>query len=235
MTQENFSNRDGIGTLAETSLHAGLIDRFSNPGDSFEVKIEGFLIDIQRGNRLIEIQTRNLGKLKNKILTLKDQYPIDIIFPIATAKWILKTNNKGKVIQKRKSPKKGKIEDIFNELVNAPLLITPNNVSLIIAMIHAEEIWKNDGKGSWRRKKWSIVGRNLLEVHDTIEFCSPTDFLSLLPKTLSTIFTNKILAEHIGISQGLATKMTFSLRKMGMITLVGKKGRENLYSSVKRN
>jgi hypothetical protein len=54
----------GIGLLNEKPLHASLKQWYSRPGDRFEVPIDRFVIDIVRGDLLIEIQTRNLAAIK---------------------------------------------------------------------------------------------------------------------------------------------------------------------------
>ena len=50
-----------IGTLNEKPLHAALKDWCARPGDQFEVFVDGFVVDIVRGNLLIEIQTGKKG------------------------------------------------------------------------------------------------------------------------------------------------------------------------------
>ena len=49
-----------IGTLNEKSLHAALKEWYAKPEDLIEVPVDGFTVDIVRGDLLIEIQTRNL-------------------------------------------------------------------------------------------------------------------------------------------------------------------------------
>jgi ribosomal protein S25 len=50
-----------------------------------------------------------------------------------------------------------------------------------------------------------------------------------LPKDLQRNFTNKVLAQKLGISIRLAQKSTYCLRKMGAISVVGKKRNELLF------
>ena len=161
-----MNNQHQIGTLGEKSLHAELKEYYAKPGDKIEEKVQRYHIDILRGKNIIEIQTRTLGALKKKISALENDYKIQIIHPIAKVKWIVRATKKGKEKSRRKSPKRGRIEDIFIELVNAPNLIQHKNVSLKVVFIHMEELWIDDGKGSWRRKKWSIGDRRLVKVLD---------------------------------------------------------------------
>jgi len=121
------------------------------------------------------------------------------------------------------------LTDLFHELVHAPSLIKDKNFSLEVLLIEEEEYRCDDGAGSWRRKGVSVKDRRLLNVFDRITFEDDRDFLELLPKKLDGYFTNKILALKLGISVRLAQKITYCLRKMGAISIVGKKGKELLF------
>jgi hypothetical protein len=224
--------RSGIGTLKEKSLHAEIIAYLAQPGDVLEAEINRYRIDILRGNQIIEVQTRGLGKLKNKVAEVADRYLVNIIYPIHQVKQIHKIDKAGKTLSYKKSPKKGKLIEVFNELVNAPNLITYPNVSLIVIMIEGEEFWLDDGKGSWHRKKWSIVERKLLSVLSQHTFSQPPDLLGMIPRSIPPQFTNRQLAEIARISPRLAGKITYTLRKAGLIEVIGKHGRANLFEIV---
>jgi hypothetical protein len=56
-----------IGTLAEKSLHAKLKWLFANDGDLFEQAVDGYVIDVVKADRLVEIQTGNFGGMKKKL------------------------------------------------------------------------------------------------------------------------------------------------------------------------
>lgn len=226
--------RQGIGTLNESSLHASLIKAFAEPGDRFEEVVEGYKIDILRDNLLIEIQTGNFTQIQKKLVKLAEKHPIRLIYPIAEQKWIVKLDRNGKQVSKRRSPKRGRVEDLFSELVRATRIILPN-LSLWTAMIKLEEIWIDDGQGSWRRKKWSIQDRRLLEVTRTIQFDSRINFLPLLPQDLPALFTNKQLAGALKLSPSLASKMTYTLRKINILKVVGKEGNAHLHTIVESN
>ena len=52
-----MNNGGGIGTLQERSLHAAIKQLYNIPGAKTEVKVDGFVIDVVKGDLLIEIQT----------------------------------------------------------------------------------------------------------------------------------------------------------------------------------
>jgi hypothetical protein len=217
-----------IGTLKEQSLHAALKAQLSKRGDSIEQQVNGYQIDIVRGKLLIEIQTGNFGNLKTKLPKLLETYRIMLVYPIAETKWIVKQNKRGREISRRRSPKRGRLEHLFDELLSIPHLAAHPNFSLLVLLTQQEEIWRNDGKGSWRRKHWSIADHRLLEVFSSQLFENPRDYLNLLPAGLPTPFTHQQLAKSISAPVWTSTRMSYCLRKMGCLESVGKQGRAML-------
>jgi len=120
-----------IGTLREKSLHASLKDWYSQSGDHMEAEVDGFHIDIIRNDLLIEIQTTNFSSLRRKLKKLIENHPLRLVFPIAQEKWIVRLAADGLTqIGRRKSPKKGNLFHLFEELVSIPDLIKNRNFSL---------------------------------------------------------------------------------------------------------
>jgi hypothetical protein len=97
-------------------------------------------------------------------------------------------------------------------------------------MIEVEEVWCNDGRGSWRRKGASIEDRKLIRVFERRIFEHTADFLKILPKDLADPFSNTDLAESLVIPVSQSRKMTYALRKMGAITYVGKNRNQMLFA-----
>jgi hypothetical protein len=216
--------------MTEYSLHSEIKDWYSGSGDELEVKVEDFIIDVLRGDLLIEIQTGNFSAIKKKLIKLLlNDNQVRLVYPIAKLKWIVHMSRSGEFVRRRRSPKKGKLTDLFYELVHAPSLIKDRNFSLEVLLIEEEEVRCNDGRGSWRRRGISVKDRKLLNVFDRTVFEDSQDFLELLPKELDGYFTNKVLASKLGISIRLAQKITYCLRKMGAISIAGKKRNEFLF------
>jgi len=218
-----------IGTHNESSLHSDIKKWYFKPGDMVEEKHEGSIIDIKRGDILIEIQTKNFYAMSKKLRSLLKSNKVILVHPIAEEKHILKVSDKGEVLNRRKSNKKGKIDDVFIELMRVPDIMCMENLTLEILMIKAEEIRCDDGKGSWRRKGVSIVDRRLVEVVSSHKFHNQRDLMKLLPKDMNHQFTNKELAKAMKVSGSKASKITYCFRKMGLMEEVGKRGRELLF------
>lgn len=219
----------GIGLLNEKPLHASLKQWYARPGDRFEVAVDGFVIDIVRDDLLIEIQTGNFASIRSKLAKLTQSHQVRLIYPIVHEKWIVRlaTDDRGGAIR-RKSPKRGRLEDLFREMVSIPQLLLDRNFSLEVLMIREEEVRRYGGKRTWRRRGWVLEERRLLEVLDQQLFGESADWRGFLPKGLES-FTTRDLATGMDTGRELAQKMAYCLRKGGVIELIGRRERANLY------
>jgi hypothetical protein len=214
----------GIGTLRETHLHASIKQWVASPGDEFEVPVGRFVVDIVRAGTLIEIQTRGFSSMKTKLDALLDDHRLVIVHPIARNKWIVKGPHEGRPSTRRKSPKTGRVHDVFAELVSFPSLVDHPNLSIEVLMTEEEELRRFDGNRSRRRRGWAVVERRLLDVTERIQLATPADWLALLPSDLPTRFTTADLAAAIDRPRRTAQQMAFCLREMGALDIVGKQG-----------
>lgn len=217
----------GIGQLAERSLHANLKEYLAQPGDRFEVKLGRYVIDIIRGDLLIEIQTRHLYALRPKLLRLLEDHRVHLVHPLPAERWIIREGRDGRSTR-RKSPRHAAARDIFNELVRIPDLAVHPNLTLEALLIREEQLWRDDGRGSWRRGRWSLIDTRLLGVVESVVFAQPADYPALLPP-LPEAFTNADLAGARGWNSRLAGKATYALRAMGLLDLLGKQGNKHIY------
>jgi len=231
MSDEVENAWHAISTLNEKALHAAVKNWYAEPGDRLEVLVDGFLIDIVRGDLLIEIQTRNLSAIKRKLGLLAKTHRVRLVVPVAQDKWIVRLTDDGTSrLSRRKSPKHGCIESIFEELVSVPALLSRPDFSLDVLLIKEEEVRRRDGSHrAWRRGGWVTQERRLLEVVERRTFESPGDLAALIPASLVDPFDTAHLAESIGQPRWLAQKMAYCLREMGAITPVGKNGNAVLY------
>jgi hypothetical protein len=219
-----------IGTLNEKPLHAALKKWYAQPRDLIEVPVDGFTVDIVRGDLLIEIQTANLWSIKRKLTKLLEQHPVRLVYPITQERWIVWQSRKGRrVLGRRKSPKRGAFESFFEEFVSIAQLLAHPGFSLQVLLIQEEQVRRFDGSRNWRRKGWKTHERRLIQVVDQQLFETPQDMLVIIPDAVPEHFTTTNLAEATGQPLWLAQKMAYCLRMMGTITVVGKRGRGILY------
>jgi hypothetical protein len=218
--------------MNEFSLHSEIKKWYSFPGDQFEARLGNYVVDILRGDLVIEVQTKNFSAIRGKLETLIKSYKVRLVYPLPEQKWITHISKDNKVTSRRKSPRKGRLTDLFLELVMIPQLIGEDNFSLEVLFVDEEEVRCEDGKGSWRRRGVSIKDRKLIAVNDRIVFERKVDFLKVLPKSLNGVFTNRELAGLAKISIRNARQMTYCLRRSGIIQIAGKKGRELMFQKV---
>lgn len=215
----------------EKSLHAALKEWYAQPNDRFEVPIDGFVIDIVRDDLLVEIQTRNFAAIKRKLARLTVHHPVRLVYPIAREKWIVKpAGGRHGQFSRRKSPRRGTIENVFEELVSFPELLLNPNFSIELLLTQEEEFRRYDATRRWRRKGWVTYKRRLLQVIEQRLFQVPADMCVLVPSALTEPFTTADLAITIAKPRRLSQKMVYCLRLMGCITPMGKRGNAILYS-----
>jgi hypothetical protein len=222
---------NGINTYNEKSLHAGLKQWYAGPGDQLEVRVDGYIIDLVRGDLLVEIQTGSFSPLKRKLARLAQMHPVRLVWPVALEKWIVRLPlQEGGKSQRRKSPKRGRVEQVFTQLVYIPALLENENFSLEVLLIREEEVRHHEDKKAWRRKGWVTHERRLLEVVERRIFQTPHELACLLPENLPAQFTVRDVAKAAGQPEWLARKMIYCLRVMGLVTTQGKRGNAILYS-----
>jgi hypothetical protein len=224
--------------MAETSLHAALKAWYAQPGDEIEVRFEGYIIDVKRGETLIEIQTRSFSKIKAKLLDLVPHHPVRLVYPIAQDRWIVKVDHdRDSVLSRRKSPKHGSLLQVFDELIRFPDLLAETNFSLELLLTQEEEVRHHEphrrSRRSWSRRRWMTHERRLLDVLSAHRFDTPDDLAALLPDSLLAVdaepFTTADLAAALNERKRLAQKIAYCMRKSGVLQVVGKKGNAFLY------
>ncbi len=224
-----------IGCLNEKPLHAGLKRWYCQEGDLVEAPIEGFVVDLVRGGLLIEIQTGGFSSMRRKFDRLLDSHAMRLVYPVAAQKWIVKLDEDGREVSRRRSPKRGIAADVCEELVSFPSLLSHPNFTLEIALVAEEEVRRPDAKRGWRKGGFVIDERRLVDVLETVELGSPTDLLGLLPEDLPDTFTTIDLAEGLGRSRHLAQEVAYCLRVSGAVATIGRDRRGILYALPQRS
>jgi hypothetical protein len=219
-----------IGTLNEKPLHASLKDWYARKGDRFEVRVDGYFVDIVRGKLLIEIQTGTFAAIRRKLEKLLENHRVRLVYPIAGEKYIRKLpRNRRSKETRRKSPKRGSIEDVFEQLVSIPKLLANPRFSLEVVLTQMEEVRRYDRRLAWYRRGWVIEERRLLDVLDRRLFKRPKDMACFVPEDVPEEFRTRELADAMGRSLWSAQQVAYCLREMGAIEQIGKSGNWNLY------
>lgn len=219
-----------IGTLREKHLHAALKRWYARPGDRFEVPVDGFVVDLVRGDQLIEVQTRSFSSMKRKAVALLGVgHRLRIVHPIPVDKWIVKIDADGVLVSRRRSPRHGSAADVFGELVSIAEVLGHPLLEIEVLLTTVEEHWRYGLHRAWRRRGWSVSERRLLEVLQTVRLSCPAELAGLLPADLPESFTTADLAAKLGRPPRAAQQMAYCLRRVGAVTAVGKQGNAVIY------
>jgi hypothetical protein len=229
MQAEATPSAPGIGTLREGALHAQLKEWYRRPGDRIEERVSGYVVDIVRGQVLIEIQTGGFAPLRRKLDLLTREHPVRVVAPVACERRIVRLSSEGEILSVRRSPRHGRVEDIFSRLVSIPALLCRPRLEVEILLTEEDELRLHEPGKAFRRHGWVVSGRSLSRVGDCIRIATPEDATALLPPQLPESFDTAELAEAAVISRRLAQQMTYCLRSMRMLEIAGKRRRAHVY------
>jgi len=220
-----------IGLLNEQPLHAALKHWYARPGDVLEAALDGYIVDLLRGNHIIEIQTGSFAAIRRKMRTLCQYYRVTLVYPVAYERWIVKlpTTTHGQPVR-RKAPRRQRMDQLFQELVSFPDLLQCPHFSIEIACVQAEEVCRYDRRHGRRRRGWVIVERRLLGVLERHVIATPSDLWSLISWELPEPFQTLHLARVLNRPRWFAQKVAYCLRESGASTVIGKAGNALVYS-----
>jgi hypothetical protein len=218
-----------IGRLNEGALHAGLRQWYGLPGDRLEQLVDGYVVDLVRGDILVEFQTGGFAPLRRKLDRLTADHAVRLVAPVAATRRIVRLSADGEVVSARRSPRRGRVEDVFARLVSFPALLRRPTFEVEVVLTHEEEHRVHRPGHAHRRRGWVVTGRRLLAVESVTVLATPADAAALLPAGLPQEFDTGELAEAAGIDRRLAQQMTYCLRAMGACTPLGRRGRASLY------
>lgn len=221
----------------ETSLHKRLKEIYASDESQIEQRVGRFIIDVIRGKELIEIQFSSLSSINRKVETLLKDHKVRVVKPLVMQKQLVRCAAKGEqAVSRRKSPKRGSLLDIFDELIYFTRVFPHRNLILEVPLIRIEE-WTYPTPASKMRvrrrrrpKKYTVEDQKLVEVLETYEFRKSSDLIKLIPsKELPKPFDTAQLASALQTKRWIAQKVAYCLRHMKAIKEVGKKGNAILY------
>lgn len=212
----------GIGTLSEKMLH-GVLKRYFQPDVTrHEEKIGRYIADIVNENGIIEIQTRNFSNLRKKLEVFLDVAKVTVVYPIPMIKWLSWMDENGELSKKRKSPKKGCLQDAFFELFQISSFLSNPNFSLCIVLLEVYDIRNLNGWNLTKKRGSTRQERIPLDIFEEHYFSSPKDYLKFLPLNLPLEFTVKNFRELTKITPRNASLGIKILLEIGIIEKIGK-------------
>ena len=216
----------------ETSLHRQLKEAYADGTAQQEVAFGDYRIDVVQPGLLVEIQHGPLAAIRDKVRQLLDDHRVLVVKPILVERYLVRLDQRdGKVVSRRKSPKKGGLLDLFDELVHFTRVFPHPNLQLEVPLVDVEE-WRYPGHGRrrWRRENDHVVqDRCLSGIRETHRFRTAADLIRLVPPGLPKPFHTGDLASKLQVARHVAQKVAYCLREMGSMRQVGKQGNAALY------
>lgn len=226
----NERNRQGIGTLSEKTVHAVLKNAYAPDEDMHEIPIENFVADIYTGEEIIEIQTRQFNKMRNKLSVFLPLYPVTIVYPIPYRKWLIWIDEEtGELSPKRKSPVTGNVYSAFIELYKIKQFLNDKNLRLQLVLLDMEEYRLLNGWSRDKKKGSCRYDRIPVELIEEVSIERVEDYMRFVPYELVEKFTVKDFAKAAKIPARLAQTVVHILHYVGVIERIGKLGNSYLY------
>lgn len=216
----------------ETSLHRELKRLYAGDTARMEVRLEGFRIDAVVGDELVEIQHGSLAAIRQKLKRLLQSHRVRLVKPIVASKVLVKRPRKGgKVVSRRKSPKRGTVLDVFHELIYMTGVFPHPALAIEVPLVDVEE-WRYPGHGRRRRRRdcdFIVEDQRLTAIRQSVHLATTDDLIGLTCRDLPKPFHTGHLAERLTVPRHFAQKIAYCFRKMGAANHVGKQGNALLY------
>ena len=216
----------------ETTLHRQLKELYADPHSQEEVQLDDYRIDVIRNDVLIEIQLGSLAAIRDKVQKLLQNHRVIIVKPVIDRKHLIKLSGpNGEVLSRRRSPKRGNVMTLFDELVYCTKLFPHPNLCIDVPFLEIEELrFKGQGRRRWRRKNnFQIEDQKLLKVTSLQRFLTGDDLRKLIRKKMPTNFHTGHLAEAIDEPRETAQQMAYCFARMNICEQVGKEGNTLIY------
>jgi hypothetical protein len=205
----------------------------AGPGDEFEVRVDGYVIDVVRADgELVEVQTGGFSPLRAKLDALLDRHRIRIVHPVPARRRIVRVDEHGEVLSERPSPKKPGAATIFEGLVSFPTLLSHPNLVIEVLLCREDHV-RAPAPTQVRRRKRDPGMRRLVEVLDSVELRSAADALAFVPDNLGHApFSTRELAAALRCGRVLAGRLSYCLRALAVLEPAGRRGSAPLYRVV---
>ena len=216
-------NNKGIGTLSEKTLHAVLKLYYEPDEDKHEVAMSGYYADVYNDKGIIEIQTRQLNKLRDKLSVFLQDYHVTVVYPLPFNKWLSWVNpDNGEVQGRRKSPRHFTEYDAFYELYKIKSYLKNPNLSINLVLMDMEEYKLLNGWNYDKKRGSTRYDRVPVGIRRIVKFDRREDYMQLVPADLKEDFTVKDFAMAAGVS---VEASRYTLNILNYLEIVKRTGR----------
>ena len=248
---------NAIGQLQEKSLHAAIKTYLCPDTDYHERPVADMLAadgeptrgrrvaDVLLDGRIFEVQTGSFFPLREKIAWYLAHTPcrVTVVHPIPAVKylsWIDPAS--GDLLSRRRSPKRGRVQDVARELYWVSDFIGNSRFSVRLLLMEMEEYRIADGYGREGKRGSSRHERIATAVLEDVTLATAEDYrAAFLPAALATTgedgrplpFTAATYAKAIGIRGRPVYGMLSVLLSLGLIAQCEEKiGRSRAYVAI---
>lgn len=223
-------NDRGIGTLSEKTVHAILKNYYEPDQDNHEVALEGYVADIYNDNGIMEIQTGNFNKMREKLSVFLNLYPVTIIYPMPCDKWVSWIDEQtGVVSKKRKSPKRWNCYYAFYEMYKIKEFLNNPNIRFKIVLLDMEEYRLLNGWNDTKKRGSTRYDRIPLGIREEITIEQIEDYIQFVPFDIEGGFKSSDFAKYAGIDIDTARQVLHILNHVGAVRRTGKTGNAHIY------
>lgn len=216
----------------ERTLHRQLKELYGPTcGGRSEVRVSGYRIDaVGPDQELIEVQTGPLGPLLGKLARLLyEGFRLRVVKPVVIERRIArKGRGRHAAISERRSPRRGQLVDVFDDLLGVARLLDVLGFRLELLEIGLRE-FRVPSRG---RRGYRVEDRELLRINARRTIESAADLWSLIPhEALAEPFTTRDLRQVLERPLFFAQRVVYCLRVSGAVVVVGKRGPCRLYAA----
>jgi hypothetical protein len=214
----------------ESSLHRELKARYGGEGGACEVTRGPYRADaVAPDGAWIEVQSGPLGPLRPKLRALLPAQAVRVVKPVPVARSIVRRGRGAAAddARPRKSPWRGTIGDVFDDLVGLAAVFPHPNLTLDVLAVEVEE----HRVPRRRRPGYAVADRRLVAVRERVTLRGAADLWRLLPGVPEDCggFTTADLAAWLDRPRAHAQRVAYCLRLTGAAVVVGKRGHGLLY------
>ena len=217
-----------IGEYQEKAIHFILKNYFENDNEKMEVKLDGMVMDIVNEEGIIEIQTKNFDRLRNKLDKFLDNNSFTIIYPLIKSKKITWLNSKNAADYNRKSPINMNIFNSFKELYKIKKYLKHKNLHFCFLFLNIIEFKHLDGYGKDKKKKASSFNKLPIDIDEIKYIDNYQEFESIFDGNENE-FTSKELSKMKKIKLKDAQVALNVLNYLEIVERIGKSERSYIY------
>ena len=222
--------RFNIGTYKEKKLHR-ILKLYLEPDSAYhEIPFEGYIADIKKENRIIEIETSGFTGLREKLDAFLPTCQVTLVYPITsvrTISWI--DPESGEISPKRRSPKKENIYDLLFECIYILDYLANPNLTILGVCLEMQEYRMLDGWSRDRKRGSHRYERIPTDIFEIISLQGRDSYKAIVPDDCKSDFTMKQFCQSIGKNQYTGRAIMKILQKLEIVSRTGKKDRCLLY------